>query len=94
MPTPGHPAYRTPDLSADEWRDAYFALAAVAQKQLDECSARPDVDTLTSWLIEDVTAERATRQGNPESRESFRFVALRLLERPKRCFSARHEPRG
>lgn len=28
-----------PFMSADEWREAYFALAAVAQGQLDECRA-------------------------------------------------------
>jgi hypothetical protein len=29
-----------------------------------------DVDTLTDWLVEDVTAERATREGNIESTET------------------------
>lgn len=41
-PPPGHPGYREPDISADEWREAYFVLAAIAQKKLDECYADGD----------------------------------------------------
>jgi hypothetical protein len=45
------PSRSTGDMSAREWRDAYFELARIALKELEDCRGRIDVETLARAFV-------------------------------------------